>query len=120
MARYVRRHSAKYDRAAREIICASPGTVSAALGGSAFTVDRGTHPNNEKAYNLYLRAASVPMDSRMNKQAVFMLESSVGVDPNYAPSWLQLSRRYYIEARYVDGANLMVERAKSARSHRRV
>jgi hypothetical protein len=56
----------------------------------------------------------------MNKQAVFMLESSVGVDPNYAPSWLQLSRRYYIEARYVDGANLMVERAKSARSHRRV
>ena len=97
-----------------KLVARAQGPLAAALGGSAFTVDRGTHPNNEQAYNLYLRAASVPMDSRMNKQAVSMLENSVGLDPNYAPSWLQLSRRYYIEARYVDGGNVMMERAKSA------
>ena len=97
-----------------KLIARTQGPLAAALGGSAFTVDRGTHPSNEQAYDLYLRAAAVPLDSRMNQQAVAMLESSVGLDPNYAPSWLQLSRRYYVEARYVDGATVMMERAKSA------
>ena len=97
-----------------KLVARTQGALAAALGGSAFTADPGTRPSNEQAYNLYLRAGAIPMDSRMNKQAVAMLESSVGLDSNYAPAWLQLSRRYYVEARYVDGANVIMERAKSA------
>ena len=45
--------------------------ASAASGGT-------THPKNEEAYDLYLRSSAVPHDPAPNKQAIAMLERSVG------------------------------------------
>jgi len=100
----------------REKIAArTQGVLAAALGGSAFTVNKGTRPANEEAYDLYLRAVAVPFNTgTTNEQATAMLERSVGLDADFAPAWLQLGRRYYIAGRYGDGGNIMLERSKSA------
>jgi len=96
-----------------KLVARTQGSLAAALGASAYTVDRATRPKSEQAYNLYLRAA-VPFDARLNKQAIAMLEKSVGLDPDFAPAWMQLGRRYYIEGRYNDGGNEMMERGSAA------
>jgi DNA-binding winged helix-turn-helix (wHTH) protein/serine/threonine protein kinase len=97
-----------------KLIARTQGTLAAALGASAFTVDAGTRPTSEQAYELYLRAAAIPLDTARNKQAVAMLEQSVGMDSSFAPAWLMLGRKYYVEARYVGGGSAMVERANAA------
>jgi len=43
---------------------------------------------------LYLRAAAIPLDTVRNKQAIAMLEKSVGLDANFAPAWLMFGRKY--------------------------
>ena len=74
--------------------------LASALGASALTADAATRPTNEEAYDLYLRSAAVPDGPESDKQAIGMLERSVGLDPNYAPAWISLGRRYYTEARF--------------------
>jgi len=69
-----------------ELIARTQGALAAALGASAFTVDAGTHPANEEAYDLYLRAAAIPVDTAGSKQAIVMLEKSVGLDSTFAPA----------------------------------
>jgi serine/threonine protein kinase/DNA-binding winged helix-turn-helix (wHTH) protein len=99
----------------REKIAArTQGVLAAALGGSAYTVNKGTRPANGEAYDLYLRAVALPPDIGTNEQATAMLEKSVGLDADFAPAWLLLGRRYYIAGRYGDGGNIMLERSKSA------
>ena len=44
-----------------------------------------TRPNNAEAYDLYLRSRALTSDPEPNKQAIAMLERSVGLDPSYAP-----------------------------------
>lgn len=97
-----------------KIVARTQGVLAAALGGSAFTVNKGTRPANEEAYDLYLRAVALSADNGTNEQATAMLEKSVGLDANFAPAWLLLGRRYYIAGRYGDGGNIMLERSKSA------
>ena len=97
-----------------KIVARTQGVLAAALGGSAFTVNKGTRPTNEEAYDLYLRAVAMPFDTDTNEQATAMLEKSVGLDADFAPAWLLLGRRYYISGRYGDGGNVMLERSKSA------
>jgi DNA-binding winged helix-turn-helix (wHTH) protein/serine/threonine protein kinase len=97
-----------------QLVARTQGALAAALGASAFTTDIGTRPTNEEAYDLYLRGASMPMDARLNRQAIAILEKSVGLDPNFAPAWLILSRRYDLEGRYGSGGNAMVERYEAA------
>ena len=97
-----------------KIVARTQGVLAAALGGSAFTVNKGTRPANEEAYDLYLRAVAAPLDTGTNEQATAMLEKSVGLDADFAPAWLLLGRRYYIAGRYGDGGNIMLERSKSA------
>jgi serine/threonine protein kinase len=97
-----------------KIVARTQGVLAAALGGSAYTIKKGTRPTNNEAYDLYLRALSMPMDSSTNVQAVAMLERSVGLDPNFAPAWLVLGRRYYVEQRYGRGGDDMTERYTSA------
>jgi len=87
--------------------------LAAALGGSAFTVNQGTRPANEEAYDLYLRAVAMPLDTSASEQTTAMLEKSVGLDADFAPAWLLLGRMYYIAGRYGDGGNIMLERSKS-------
>lgn len=60
------------------LIARTQGPLAAALGASAFTSDAGTHPVNEEAYDLYLRAAFIPMDTARNRQAIAMLEEVCG------------------------------------------
>jgi len=85
-----------------KIVARTQGVLAAALGGSAYMA-KGTRPSNNEAYELYLRALSMPQDSGTNQQTLAMLERSVALDANFAPAWLALGRRYYVEARYSKG-----------------
>jgi len=40
-----------------------------------------------------------------------MLERAVALDPTYAPAWLSLSRRYYVEAHFGSGDPAMLDRS---------
>lgn len=90
--------------------------MASALGASALTADVATRPTNEEAYDLYLRSAAVPDGPDADRQAIAMLEKSVGLDPNYAPAWISLARRYYTEARYesATGDEVMMSRFQVA------
>jgi tetratricopeptide (TPR) repeat protein len=75
-----------------------------ALGAMTAAGDSGTRPSNEEAYDLYLRSVAVPHDGEQNKEAVRMLERSVGLDPSFAPAWSALGKRYYYEEEYGPGS----------------
>jgi len=76
--------------------------------------ESGTRPKNEEAYDLYLRSISVPHDAAPNREAIAMLERSVGVDPSYAPAWSALGTRYYYDATYSTGGEPMFQRSNTA------
>jgi eukaryotic-like serine/threonine-protein kinase len=80
--------------------------------GSA--VDTATKPKNPEAYDLYLRSAAVPHDPEPNKDAIAMLERSVGLDPTYAPAWDALGLRYYYDSQYSGGGEKAFDRAGAA------
>jgi eukaryotic-like serine/threonine-protein kinase len=85
-----------------------------ALGRATDSGEAGTHPRNEEAYDLYLRSLAVPRDPVPNKDAISMLERSIGLDPNYAPAWDALGLRYYFDATYSNGGEAMFERSNHA------
>jgi eukaryotic-like serine/threonine-protein kinase len=84
------------------------------LGGSSPSGETGTRPKSEEAYDLYLRSIAVPHDVAPNKDAIAMLERSVGIDPSYAPAWEALGLRYYFDGTYSDGGQAMLKRSDSA------
>jgi len=67
------------------------------LGGSSASGEAETRPKSEEAYDSYLRSIAIPHDVAPNKEAITMLEHSVGIDPSYAPAWGALGRRYYFD-----------------------
>ena len=83
------------------------------LGGTTLA-DTGTRPKNEEAYDLYLRSVSVPHDALPNKEAIKMLERSVGIDDSYAPAWEALGLRYYYDTTYSNGGEEMIQRSNAA------
>ena len=85
-----------------------------ALGAGTDSSENGTHPKNEEAYDLYLRSVSLPHDAAPNKEAIAMLERSVGLDSTYAPSWRALGERYYYDSHYSTGGELMFQRSIAA------
>jgi serine/threonine protein kinase/Tfp pilus assembly protein PilF len=85
-----------------------------ALGAGMDSVEAGTHPKNEEAYDLYLRSISVPHDPAPNKDAIAMLEHAVGLDPTYAPAWDSLGNRYSYDAAYSNGGEAMHQRSDVA------
>jgi DNA-binding winged helix-turn-helix (wHTH) protein/serine/threonine protein kinase len=97
-----------------KLIARTQGTLAAALGASPFTVNAGTRPANEEAYELYLRAAAIPLDPAQSREAIAMLERSVGLDATFAPSWLALGRHYYAEGRYGNGGKPIMERFEAS------
>jgi TolB-like protein/predicted Ser/Thr protein kinase len=97
-----------------QIAARARGGLAPVLGSSAFTTDAAARPRNEEGYDLYLRSAAVPNDPVPNKQAIRMLERSVGLDPAYAPAWTALSRRYYLDHHYADGGEAMMKRSDAA------
>jgi eukaryotic-like serine/threonine-protein kinase len=74
------------------------------LGATSVSSDSGTRPSNEEAYDLYLRSVAIAHDGPANRDAIRMLERSVGLDPSYAPAWSALGKRYYYEEEYGPGA----------------
>jgi eukaryotic-like serine/threonine-protein kinase len=82
--------------------------------GASSSGEGGTRPKNEEAYDLYLRSVSVAHDPAPNKEAIAVLERSVGMDPSYAPAWSALGLRYYYDATYSTGGEPMFQRSNSA------
>jgi eukaryotic-like serine/threonine-protein kinase len=84
-----------------------------ALGASS-AGENGTRPTNEEAYDLYLRSVALAHDGEQNREAVRMLERSVGLDPSFAPAWSALGKRYYYEEEYGIGATGTMSRTEPA------
>src|SRR6266849_4052178 len=63
------------------------------LGAAGGFLEASTRPNNQEASDLYLRSVAAPHDAAPNKEAIKMLERTVGMDPTYAPAWEALSLR---------------------------
>jgi serine/threonine protein kinase/DNA-binding winged helix-turn-helix (wHTH) protein len=97
-----------------QIAALTRGGLAPALGSSARTTDTPVRPNNEEAYDLYLRSDAISTDALPNKEAIAMLQKAVGLDPNYAPAWSALSKRYYYEADYAAGGQAMMQRSDAA------
>jgi TolB-like protein/predicted Ser/Thr protein kinase/tetratricopeptide (TPR) repeat protein len=85
-----------------------------ALGAMSVAGENGTHPSNEEAYDLYLRSVALAHDGEQNREAVRMLERSVGLDPTFAPAWSALGKRYYYEEEYGIGATGTMSRTQPA------
>jgi len=85
-----------------------------ALGAGTASTEGETRPQNEQAYDLYLRSLAMPHDSTTNQAGIGDLEQAVGLDPNYAPAWAALGLRYYWEAEYGTGGKEMSQRSESA------
>jgi serine/threonine protein kinase len=85
-----------------------------ALGASTSAGEIGTRPTNEEAYDLYLRSVASAHDGAQNRDAIRMLERSVGLDPSFAPAWSALGKRYYFEEEYGIGANGSMSRTEPA------
>ena len=85
-----------------------------ALGAASAEVGNGTRPTNEEAYDLYLRSVALAHDGDQNREAVRMLERSVGLDSTFAPAWSALGKRYYYEEEYGPGATGVMTRTSPA------
>jgi eukaryotic-like serine/threonine-protein kinase len=85
-----------------------------ALGATNAAGENGTRPTNEEAYDLYLRSVALAHDGDRNREAVRMLEHSVGLDPAFAPAWSALGKRYYYEEEYGVGATGTMSRTLPA------
>jgi len=97
-----------------QIVALTRGGLAPALGSSALTTDAPVRPNNEEAYDLYLRSDAISTDALPNKEAIGILQKAVGLDPNYAPAWSALSKRYYYEGAYAGGGQAMMQRSDAA------
>jgi tetratricopeptide (TPR) repeat protein len=86
----------------------------AALGVIAERGETQTQPTNQEAYNLFLRSAAIPHDAQTNREAIAMLEHSVGLDPTYAPAWQALGMRYYFDSEYSSGGEEAFQKSNSA------
>jgi eukaryotic-like serine/threonine-protein kinase len=85
-----------------------------ALGAATDTNQGSTRPQNEAAYDLYLRSLAIPHDPAPNKEGITMLERAVGLDPTYASAWEKLGLRYYWDSQYSDGGEAMFQKSNAA------
>jgi len=85
-----------------------------ALGIARGAVEAGSAPANREAYDMYLRTLAIPHEVKSNKDAIAVLEKVVSLDPNYAPAWEVLGRRYYFDAIYADGGEAGYQRSNAA------
>ncbi len=84
------------------------------LGAAAETLGSTSGPRNPEAYDLYLRAISIPHDPAPNKDAIAVLEHVVNLDSSFAPAWSALGRRLYYDASYSSGGRSIMERSNAA------
>jgi serine/threonine protein kinase/tetratricopeptide (TPR) repeat protein len=84
------------------------------LGAAGGFLETGTRPNNQEAYELYLRSVALSHDSAPNLEAIKSLEHVVELDPNYAPAWSEVGQRYYYDSTYSNGGGQMFEHSNVA------
>lgn len=67
--------------------------------------DDGFHPRPEsaEAYQNYLRSLALPRHPGPTVRAIEMLWRTVALDPDFAPAWMELGRRWYEYGTYGDG-----------------
>ncbi len=85
-----------------------------ALGIRRGAVAKSSAPANRDAYDAYLRTFDIPHEGKPNKDAIAILERVVSLDPNYAPAWEALGRRYYFDAIYAGGGLAGYQRSNAA------
>jgi eukaryotic-like serine/threonine-protein kinase len=85
-----------------------------ALGINQAAVETASAPANRDAYDAYLRTLAIPHEVKSNKAAIAILEKVVNTDPNYAPAWEALGRRYYFDSVYSDGGDNAYQRSNAA------
>jgi serine/threonine protein kinase len=88
-----------------------------ALGIARGAVETSSTPVNREGYTFYLRGVAMPHDGAANKEAIAALEKAVALDPNYAPAWEALGRRYYFDAIYSGGGAAGYQRSNEALQH---
>src|SRR5438477_2217146 len=84
------------------------------LGAAKGFIETSTRPQNQDAYDLYLRSTAVSHDPAPNKVAIGMLEQAVSLDSSYAPAWEALGLRYYYDANYGTGGEAQFQRSNSS------
>ncbi len=84
------------------------------LGAAKGFIETSTRPQNQDAYDLYLRSTAVSHDPAPNKVAIGMLENAVNLDSSYAPAWEALGLRYYYDANYGTGGEAQFQRSNSS------
>jgi serine/threonine protein kinase len=84
------------------------------LGAAAGFLETSTRPNNQQAYDLYLRSVAASRDPVPNREAIRSLESAVELDPKYAPAWAEIGQRYYFDATYSSGGEQMFQHSNTA------
>jgi DNA-binding winged helix-turn-helix (wHTH) protein/serine/threonine protein kinase len=97
-----------------QISAMARGKLATALGASEFVRQTSAPPQNEDAYNLYLRSLALSYDPVPNKEALEMLEQTVKLDPTYAPAWFALSGRSYVHSRFGGGRDAFLRRSDEA------
>ncbi|HXE89952.1 MAG TPA: protein kinase [Terriglobales bacterium] len=84
------------------------------LGGAAVPTEGESRPQNQEAYDLYLRATALPHDALPNRDAITVLEHVVQLEPAFAPAWEQLGLRYYFDASYGKGGRAGLQKSQDA------
>jgi TolB-like protein len=87
------------------------------LGATAGAAQAATRPRSQEAYDLYLRATAMGRDPLPNKEAILLLEKSVGLDQAYAPAWNELGHRLNFDSSYGDGGAAARRRSREALEH---
>jgi TolB-like protein/predicted Ser/Thr protein kinase len=98
----------------RALASAVRSSLLPGLGVAEGIIETETRPRHAEAYDLYLRSLAMSHDGETNKQAISMLERSVAQDPEYAPAWALLGRRYYFDASYAGGGQAVMQRSGQA------
>ncbi|MGB8012943.1 MAG: protein kinase [Terriglobales bacterium] len=88
-----------------------------ALGVSKAAEEASSAPANREGYDLFLRSVAMAHDGQNNRDAIALLERAVALDPNYAPAWEALGRRYYFDAIYSGGGSAGYQRSNAAYQH---
>jgi TolB-like protein/predicted Ser/Thr protein kinase len=84
------------------------------MGATGGFLESGTRPSDQAAYDLYLRSVSASHDPVPNREAIKALVRSVELDPNYAPTWSELGQRYYYDATFSSGGELVFQHSTAA------
>lgn len=71
-------------------------------------------PRDARAYQLYLRSLAISRDPSHNPRGIGMLENVVERDPEYAPAWASLARRYHDHYSYGGGSDTALAKAREA------